>query len=193
MLESEFMLRWVSLDVVATCALMCPPAAGDLGTRLMALILQRPSIGTTWETKAEWRKQCVALDSALDTPGFPVEEVEKLGEELKHLGQRRSTLYEPAIARRMGPTYKAYGRGFTVHPALRPDLIVDEEGSPGHGEYSVCALTAAASDKEDAIADAIRRTGHSVEFTAFMRDDLAGLEDYLRGKIESYAVMLESV
>jgi hypothetical protein len=192
MLESEFMLRWVSLDMVALHALMASPSANDLGARLLDFIRLRPSIGATSETKVEWRKQCVALDDGLDAAGFPSDAIDKQGEEMKHLGSRRSTLYEPVLRARLGAS-KKYGRGFAVYPALRPDIIVDDAGSSGHGEYTVCALTEAVSDDEGSIADAIRRTGHSIEFTAFMRESLTGLEEYLKGKIEVYASMLDSV
>jgi hypothetical protein len=193
MLESEFMLRWVSLDMVATHALLEPPAPGDLGAELMQLILRRPSIGTTHETRTKWKEECAALDTALDTLPSSAEEVERLVDEFKSLGQRRSIKYEPAIRRRVGLTYSTYGRGFAVHPALRPDLIVEDPDAPGFGQYRVCALTEAVSDNAEDIGAALRRTGHSVEFTAFLREDLEGLEGYLRDKIERYARMLESV
>jgi hypothetical protein len=79
------------------------------------------------------------------------------------------------------------------YSALKPDLIVEDPDSLGHGEYKICSLTAALSDDDKSIADAIRRTGHSIEFTAFLRERLEGLEDYLRDKVECYAAMLESV
>ena len=192
MLESEIMLRWVSLDMAATCALLQPPTPGDLGDELLLLLLRRPSIGTPTATRDAWRSECAALDTRLDAPTFPSSEVDKLAEDFRNLGQRRSTMYEPAIHRRTRAV-KPFGRGLTAYPHLKPDLIVEEAGPPKHGEYTVCALTAAASEDPKDIADALRRTGHSIEFTAFLRENLEGLEEYLRGKIERYAGMLESV
>ncbi|WP_437952462.1 hypothetical protein WME98_18240 [Sorangium sp. So ce296] len=192
MLESEFMLRWVSLDMVGTYALLQPPAAGDLGDELLLLILRRPSIGTLKSTGDAWRSECAALDTRLDNPPFAAVEVEKLFKDFMTLGQRRSTLYEPALRHRAGAA-RLFSRGFAVYASLKPDMIVEDPGPPKHGEYAVCALTSADSDDPKDIADAIRRTGHSVEFTAFLRNNLVGIEDYLRDKIERYAGMLESV
>jgi hypothetical protein len=192
MLESEFMLRWVSLDMTATCALVRPPAPADLGGELLSLISRRPSIGTPNAARDAWRSECVALDAKLDKPPFSPQEVNELAENFKNLGQRRSTVYEPAIQLRAGAA-KHFGRGFAVYPSLKPDLIVEDAGPPRHGEYTVCALTNASSDDSKEIADALRRTGHAVEFTAFLRENLEGLEDYVRGKIERYGEMLESV
>lgn len=190
MLESEFILRWVSLDMGATHALLRPPAKEDLGERLMHLILRRPSIGTPNEIRTEWRTECTEVDSQLDAPPFSAAEVESLAQQFAQLGQRRSLLYEQAIMHRFRAPY---GRGFKVYSSLKPDLIVEDPQSPGSGEYRACALTSAASDDPAEISDAIRRTGHSIEFTAFLREDLEGLEQYLREKILRYAGMLESV
>ncbi|MEO5730003.1 MAG: hypothetical protein ABI134_21105, partial [Byssovorax sp.] len=193
MLESEFVLRWVSLDMVATYALLQPPVAADIGMQLMHLILQRPSIGTSHETKVEWRAECAALDERLDAAPFDAADVQRVMDEFKRLGAGRSVLYEKALAGRMGSLYSAYSRAFCVYPTLKPDLIVEGPDSTGHGQYKICSLTAAPSDDDKAIADAIRRTGHSVEVTAFLRERLEGLEEYLRDKIECYAAMLEAI
>ena len=193
MLESEFVLRWVSLDMIATCALVQPPAFNDVGMQLMLLVQQRPSIGTSAETKAGWRAECAALEGRLDAAPFEATEVERLAGEFSKLGARRSIIYEKAIVGRLGTLNPAYGRGFFVYKALKPDLIVEDPDSTGHGEYKICSLTSAVSEDDKAIADAIRRTGHSIEFTAFLRERLEGLEEYLRDKIECYAAMLESV
>ncbi|AKT41778.1 hypothetical protein [Chondromyces crocatus] len=217
MLESEFMLRWVSLDMAATYALLQPPTPGDPGEGLMQFILRRPSIATPTETREAWRLECTTLDTRLDTLlHTSTEEVEKLTEDFKRLGQRRSTVYEPAIRVRAGLTSN-FGRGFAAYKSLKPDLIAMDAGPPKYGEYTVCALTSAppedaedlagaptSASPEDAegladaptsasLKDALRRTGHSVEFTAFLRENLDGLESYLRDKIERYTAMLESV
>jgi hypothetical protein len=187
MLESEFMLRWVNLSMTATGALLRPPADNDLGSRLLSFILQRPSIGTPLEQKAEWRATCQELDDQVDA----APPLGNFAKDFKDLGQQRSTRYEPILAARAG--MGRYGHGFLAHPTLKPDLIVAGPDTIGYGEYKVCALTASASDDDGDIADALRRTGHSIEFTSFLRENLEGLEEYLRDKIERYAAMLESV
>jgi hypothetical protein len=191
MLESEFMLRWVSLDMTATHALLAQPVKGDIGERLMQLILLRPSIGVTGETKTTWRAECAALDAALNAPPFAASDVEQLTKNFQDLGQRRSTVYERDIVRRLNRADARYGRGFSAYPTLKPDLIVDEEAP--NGEYKACALTDAKSDIPEDISGALRRTGHSIEFTAYIREDLEGLEAYLNDKITCYAAMLEAV
>ncbi|MCA9685756.1 MAG: hypothetical protein KC457_26505, partial [Myxococcales bacterium] len=114
-------------------------------------------------------------------------DAEKLGvreftERLRELGQRRSTLYEPMIAaHNVGGKY---GRAFNAYSTLRPDLIF--------GEYEPCAI-ADTKGSADAITKAIARKAHTVEFTCFMQEGLAGLDKYLREKIANYARMLESL
>ena len=110
---------------------------------------------------------------ALDVTGFMAK--------LRELGQRRSTIYEPMLRRRYSGRY---GRGFDVYARLQPDVI--------SSEYVPCAI-AGTTGKNAAITRAISRKGHSIEFTSFLDDDLNGLDAYLRGKIEVYARMLESV
>jgi hypothetical protein len=51
MLESEFALRWVALDMRATFALCQPPSAGDLGERLLHVIRFVPSIAKPGEVR----------------------------------------------------------------------------------------------------------------------------------------------
>lgn len=185
MLESEFSLRWVSLDTTATTALLFDDT---LAGRLLALVLRRPSIGTgsdTWET---WRAECASLDADLST--FAVAsapQVADLERRFAELGQQRSSVYEPIMRQRLAARGLSYNRGFEAHRALRPDVIAME------GEYHACKLTRAATDSDEDIAAAIRRTGHSIELTSFMGEGLKGLEDYLVDKINKYGEMLESV
>ncbi len=197
MLESEFMFRWVSLDMVATYALLQTPATNDLGDRIWKLIAGRPWVGDGDETTEKWRSACNEVNAALDTAPYTPADVQKLADDFHHLGQTRSTIYEPALKLRAGGEY---GRGFAVYKSVRPDLIVKELiDNVDYGEYKPCELTQAApkstSDKDidKAIADAMLRTGHAIEFTAFLDDKLAKLEDYLSEKIVNYAGMLESV
>src|SRR5262249_7499901 len=62
MLDSEVSLRWVSLDVTATAALLGDDAQAG---KLVDLILRRPSIGTGSDTWEAWRAECADLDAEL--------------------------------------------------------------------------------------------------------------------------------
>lgn len=183
MLESEFMLRWVSLDLATLHALLQAPAPGDLGARALDLVCHRPSIGDPTSRKELDAQQVAALDAALEAAATPADVLSALDVQLKGRGAQRSLLYEAALRARL----QGYGRGMAVHSRLRPDFVVAE------GEYQVCAVTRSASDDKAALTEAIKRTGHTVEFTAHMVDGLAGLEGYLRDKIVAYAEMIESV
>lgn len=185
MLESEFLFQWISLDMVATCALLEPPAEDDLGGRILELIERRPSTGEKEDAREAWRNRCAQIEADLYQPPFPPDRVDNLVQEFARGGQSRSAMYEAALKRRVGA--RGYGRGVQCYPALRPDLIADR------GEYRACELTGASSDNDKDIAEAIVRTGHSIEFTAFLRENLDGLEAYLIAKVEAYAAMLESV
>ena len=55
------------------------------------------------------------------------------------------------------------------------------------------ASVAGTTGKNDAITRAISRKGRAIEFTTFLQDGMAGLDAYMRQKIEVYARMLESV
>ena len=78
---------------------------------------------------------------------------------------------------------QGYGRSIEVFPAVRPDVIAEE--------YTPCAVTTARSPNE--IGAAIRRSCHAVEFTAFLGNQMTGIEEYIVDKIERYASLLESV
>lgn len=181
MLESEFALRWVTLDMMATYALLQPPSAhDDLGGRLLEVIRFFPSIGKPKEVE-EQRRQSESLDASLDTAGWTPEQLSDFTTRFRGMGQRRSTDYEAALGRRL----TSFSQGFRVHPSLKPDFIA--------GEYTPCAVTEATSDSPKAIEDAIRRTCHAIEFTAHLQMDMRGLVEYVLDKINRYAEMLESV
>jgi hypothetical protein len=68
---------------------------------------------------------------------------------------------------------------------VKPDFIV--------GDYQPCAVTSAVSGDVADITEAIRRTCHVIEVTAHLQSDLVGLRDYLLGKVQRYALLLESL
>jgi hypothetical protein len=178
MLESEFALRWVALDMKSTFLLCQAPSPGDVGERLLALIRFVPSIAKPEEVKKHG-DLAAQIDTAID--GITAADLPEFERQFSPLGQRRSTLYEPAIVRRLG----TYSHGFRVFPAVKPDCIVSE--------YVPCALTSAKDNKADAIKDAIKRECHAIEFTSHLQDEMAGLKKYLLQKVERYALLLESV
>ena len=181
MLESEFALRWVALDMKATFALCQPPSPSDIGERLLAVIQFVPSIAKPAEVKKHG-EDCAQLEREISSS---VKFASEAGEvefqrEFVSLGQRRSTLYEPAIAKRLG----GYSRGIVEFPAVKPDFIA--------GEYQPCAVTTAPARNHADITDALRRACHAIEFTAHLQDNLEGLKAYLLDKVERYALLLES-
>lgn len=180
MLESEFALRLVALDMKSTYLLCQPAAPRDIGERLLELIRFTPSIAKPTDVKKHG-DTAAAIDSEIIATS--ADGLTDFDNDFSTLGQRRSTLYEPALARRL----VRYGRGFGVFPAVKPDAI--------ESEYVPCALTSAKSDKvpDDAIKEAIRRECHALEFTSHLRDDMKGLKGYFLDKIERYAILLESV
>lgn len=181
MVESEFALRWVTLDMAATYALLqVPPEPGDLGERLLDVIRFFPSIAKPNEIKkqAERSRQ---LDIDLDAAGWTPDTLTDFANRFRDLGQRRSAEYERALTTRLG----SYSRGFQVYAAVKPDFIVDE--------YTPCAVTRSASEAPKAIEDVLRRTCHAIEFTAHLQADMKGLVEYILEKVERYAEMLESV
>lgn len=181
MLESEFALRWVALDMTATFALCQAPSPDDLGGRLLDVIRFAPSIAKPDEVKRHGG-DCARLDDDLAAGAGPAADLEAFQQRFVELGQRRSTQYEPAIARRLGA---GYSRGFAEYPAVKPDFIA--------GEYKPCAVTTSPARSDGKITEAIRRTCHAIEFTAHLRDDMSGLKDYLLEKVGRYALLLESI
>lgn len=177
LVQSEFALRWIALGLRGAYALCQPPAALDLGGRILEAIHFFPSLGD--EERARQRGVYHALDQELAEPAYASPAVEAWSESFRNLGQRRSTLYEPAIAARV----LGYSRGFASLPQVRPDVIA--------AEYTPCAVTSAKSPAD--IGAAIKRTCHAIEFTAFLGHQLKGLDEYLLGKVDRYALLLESV
>lgn len=178
MLESEFVLRWVALDMRATSALCHAPSPGDVGERLLDVVRFMPSIAKPGDVERS-STDCQQLETELDTLNDTA--FDEFQKRFTEMGQGRSRLYEAEIGKRL----PGYGRGFVVYPAVKPDFIVED--------YKPCAVTKAASNENKDIAEAIRRTSHVIEFTAHLQDDMNGLKEYLLAKVERYALLLESV
>lgn len=189
MVQSEFALRWVTLDLRATYAVCQPPAADDLGSRLLEGIRFFPSVAKA--TKNKQRDHYVDVEQALQSWTPP--DLAAFAQSFRELGQRRSTLYESALRSRL-PGYSQALDGF---PDVRPDFV--------EAPYQPCAVTSvkapeAGTDggkpKEDLatrITKAITRSCHVIEFTSFLRADLSGLDRYVLNKIGRYARLLESL
>ncbi|MEX1363914.1 MAG: hypothetical protein AB1Z98_12355 [Nannocystaceae bacterium] len=181
LLESEFALRWVCIDMRAVWRLCTAPAGDPLCGQLVDFIRVSPSIGEKPKAKNERKRVTEHADSllaALDDPSS----LALFDARFRDAGQHRSLEYERALARHFG---LELSKGMTVLPAVRPDLKL--------AEYEPCAVTSAASSEKDAIDSALRRSCHVIEFTAHLQPDLRGLDDYIRGKVEVYANLLESV
>ena len=175
MVESEFAFRWVALDMAATYALCETPTIYD--TQLIDLVTFAPSIGSP-ERVQEHKVRCAQADLEL-APASTSPQFLEFEKKFLALGQHRSTLYEPAIKRRLA----TYGSGFRVYPSVRPDYIASE--------YAPCVITDAIDS--DKITDSMRRSCHAVEFTAFIQADMRGLKEYILRKIQRYALLLQSV
>lgn len=178
MLESEFALRWVALDMKSTFLVCRTASPRDVGERLLELVRFTPSIAKPEDVKRHGDAAAL-IDAEIDA--IPADSLADFEQAFSNLGQRRNTLYEPALAQRLG----RYSRGFGLFPSVKPDCI--------ECEYAPCALTTAKSDRDDAIKEAIRRECHALEFTSHLRDDLKGFKAYLLDKVERYAILLESV
>lgn len=182
LVESEFSLRWVALDTRATWTLLKTPSSpDDLGERLVEIIVKFfPRVAKPDELRKQ-QADSKRIDDEIAQIPVSSETLERFRDEFQSLGQRRSAKYEPALAARLSN----YNRGFAIFPSLRPDFIVEE--------YSPCAVTRSPSSSPKAIEDAIRRTCHVIEFSAFLQSDMQGLVCYLLQKAERYAKLLESV
>lgn len=181
LVESEFSLRWVALDMVAAWVLCKAPTDDQLAAALCETIAAAPSIGDDDTAKQARRTAILGANGGLSARASQPEAA-GFAREFKDMGQRRSSVYEPAIAKRMG---KPLSLGLAARGALKPDLIL--------GEYEPCEVTSATTADEKAIQKAIRRSCHVIEMTAHLQNDLSGLAGYLNEKIGVYATLLENV
>ncbi|MCA9710524.1 MAG: hypothetical protein KDK70_32080 [Myxococcales bacterium] len=181
LLESEFALRWVCIDMRAVWWLCTAPSGDPTCDRLVEFMRISPSIADKSQAKKARTKLTEDADASLSTLGDSSAH-EAFAARFRDAGQGRSIEYEGALARHFG---MELSKGLVTLPSLRPDIKL--------AEYEPCAVTSATSSDEKAIEAAIRRSCHVIEFTAYLQPDLRGLEDYIRGKVEIYAGLLESV
>jgi hypothetical protein len=181
LVESEFALRWVALDMKAT-SLLCERTSGLLKIiaekELLEIIRFTPSIAKPDDVQRHG-SSCENIDDRIRADQSV--DVAVFAQRFVAMGQQRSREYEAVLAERL----TRYGRGFAVFPALKPDFIVDE--------YRPCAVTQAKDREPAAITEAIKRTCHAIEFTAYVQSDMRGLKKYLLEKVERYAELLETV
>lgn len=181
LLESEFTLRWVTMDMRAVWWLCTAPDDDLICTRLVELMGTLPSIADGQRIKDGMQRLGKEVDEAIDALGER-DDFREFEDRFRDAGQRRSLEYERALARRFEIELS---RGLVELPSVRPDLTL--------AQYEPCAVTRATSSEPKAIEAAIRRSCHVVELTAHLQPDLRGLDDYLRDKVEVYATLLESV
>lgn len=181
LVESEFELRWVALDMAATWT-VCHAADSDgVAQHVADLLTHAPRIGAKKDVKAQRKGAIEELNANLH--GLNADpRVLAFAESFRNLGQQRSRVYEPAISSLIG---RSLSVGLRVRGALKPDLIL--------GEYDPCAVTSATSPDIKGIEAAIKRGCHVIELTAHLQDDMKGLDDYLSDKVRVYAELLESV
>jgi hypothetical protein len=181
LVESEFSLRWVALDMTATW-LLCHASADDrTAADLIQILRSTPSIGDLKPVKKRQKEALEAVNQELENMASHPGLLEFLGT-FAQLGQRRSQIYESAIAKRLGIPLSS---GLSVLRRVKPDFILEE--------YEPCAVTSATSSDDKAIELAIKRGCHVIELTAHLQADMRGLDDYLGEKVQVYAALLESV
>ncbi|MEE9382495.1 MAG: hypothetical protein V3V08_03680 [Nannocystaceae bacterium] len=182
LLESEFTLRWVTLDMAAWYHLHHAPTGDGLCETLVEIMRSSPSIGDLKPAKDK-AKQLVNNANVSLSKVDPSSDVFRDFEcQCRDAGRSRSLDYEAMLARRFGMTLS---RGLEALTSIRPDLTL--------AQYEPCAVTSAPSSGVQDIRATIRRTCHVIEFTSHLQLDLRGLDDYLRSKVDVYASLLESV
>jgi hypothetical protein len=181
LLESEFTLRWVALDLRVLWWLTTAAADDEHCESIVSAISASPSIGDKQSVKDEASRRIDEIDDAMTKLELG-EGFEAYATQFRNAGQLRSREYEDVLARRFA---RPFSRGLAALGSIRPDLTL--------AEYEPCAVTTATSSDPKAIEAAIRRECHVIEFTAHLQQDLRGLDDYLRDKVDVYATLLESV
>ncbi|NOU33306.1 MAG: hypothetical protein HOO96_35870 [Polyangiaceae bacterium] len=181
LVESEFSLRWVALDMVATWAL-CEAPDENLASKLIEIVRLAPSIGAPKAAKEKGKDALSTLNEVLK--GFAADaRATGFAERFTRMApQQRSQAYESPIADRLG---RPLSKSLRVSGSLKPDVILEE--------YEPCAVTKATSPENKAIELAIKRGCHVIEMTAHLQADMRGLDKYLGDKVRVYAELLESV
>lgn len=180
LLESEFTLRWVTIDMKSIWWLTAAPPDDPVCAKLVDIIRILPSIGTKKKSKeaSEAISSADAEIASLNDDGA----LRDFERHFRDSGRSRSLGYEATIAARFDMQISC---GLIALPTVRPDIKL--------AEYEPCAVTRATSDDVKAIETAIRRACHVIEFTAYLQPDMRRLDDYLRDKVDVYATLLESV
>lgn len=181
LVESEFSLRWVALDMVATWTLCTAQPSDPVASQLVRLIEHVPSIADKKATKEQFITDVAAASAALSARAL-APEVAAFAADFTSKGQQRFQDYEPPIAARFG---KRLSHGLQVRSALKPDIIL--------AEYEPCAVTRATKPEVLSIEAVIKRSCHVIELTAHLREGMQGFDDYLIDKVRAYAELLESV
>src|SRR5690606_7633811 len=123
LLESEFTLRWVTIDMRAVWWLCTAPEHDPICTMLVDFMRALPSIGKAKKNKDALQKLARDIDGDIDALMEGDEEYEAFQIRFRDAGQRRSLEYERAIARRFGVELS---RGLAALPRVRPDLTLAE-------------------------------------------------------------------
>jgi len=181
LLESEFALRWVGIDMWALWRLCRAPEDDPACAKLVDFMRTFPSIGERRPVKDAREQLAKDVDQAIAALD-QTEDFHEFDAWFRDAGQGRSREYEKALARRFG---LELSKGLAVLPSIRPDIKLRQ--------YEPCTVTSAASSDEKAIEAAITRSCHVIELTAHLQADLRGLDDYIRDKVGVYANLLETV
>ncbi|NJK32078.1 MAG: hypothetical protein HC927_06480 [Deltaproteobacteria bacterium] len=179
LVESEFSLRWVALDMTATWLVCEAPDDDQLAAKIVDTLRSAPRIGDSKATKSRHKDGVDQVNGDLSLLAADPRVI-AFQNTFVSRGQQRSQIYEPPISRRLG---RPLSTGLRVRSALKPDIILEE--------YEPCAVTSA--ETPEGIDQAIRRGCHVIELTAHLQADMRGLDGYLGDKVRVYAELLESV
>ena len=170
LIQSEWTLRVVAMGEEFSKSLLSGDSAQEgLCQQLLDQFKRGHGPGTHQTTLDGYR---TALTSMVDA--WPDTSSIDITDSFWRLGQRRSTAYEPVLARLM-PTYNQVGEGFLSY---RPDFVV----SP----YKPCSILAAGSSEIAKINEAIHRDAHTLEFTAMEQFSVGAIQSYLQQKLRNY-------
>src|SRR5690606_32573404 len=121
LVESEFSLRWVALDMVASWCL-CEGPDDELADDIIAILRSAPRIGARKEDKIRGKQAVDDVDARLAQLASEAR-VSDFVTRFGSLGQQRYSVYEPAIARRLE---RPLSIGLRVRGVLKPDIILEE-------------------------------------------------------------------